>query len=225
VLNNLGLVAQERGCYTLSESLWQQSLGIEQELGRRRGIGLALNNLGLAVYGQRDWDRARALFEQCLAMRREIGHHGGVSDAYHNLGLVEQQQRNYEAAWRLFRQSLTMEWQQGSRWGIANSLETLARLATEAYPPDTPRETWELTARWLAAAEALREAIGAPVRPTGATDYTESIPVLRERLGEDGFTAAWTEGRRMPLRHAVLDALGGPDRLPEAERPATGGHG
>jgi DNA-binding CsgD family transcriptional regulator len=68
----------------------------------------------------------------------------------------------------------------------------------------------------LGAAEAQREAIGAPVLPHYRADYERTLATGRARLGEEAFAAAWTEGCGLPLAEAVVEALA-------AERPERRG--
>jgi hypothetical protein len=62
-------------------------------------------------------------------------------------------------------------------------------------------------ARLLGAAEALREAIGAPLPPVERADYDRSVDTVRAGLSEEAFAAAWSEGRLMALEQALVYAL------------------
>src|SRR2546427_7558880 len=42
-------------------------------------------------------------------------------------------------------------------------------------------------------AEALREAIGAPLQPIERADYDHAVAAVRNHLGEEAFVSAWTE--------------------------------
>jgi hypothetical protein len=64
----------------------------------------------------------------------------------------------------------------------------------------------ERAARLFGAAEALREALGAPLPPVERAHYDRSIATVRAALGEKAFAAAWTAGRAMPLEAAVARA-------------------
>ena len=70
----------------------------------------------------------------------------------------------------------------------------------------------EGAARLFGAAEALRQAIGAPIHPPESALYESCIEAVRCRLGRQAFEAAWAEGRALSLEQAVAFAL---EELPD----------
>ena len=60
-------------------------------------------------------------------------------------------------------------------------------------------------ARLWAAAEALREEIGAPLKDPERARYEPLVAKARDALGEEAFAKAWDEGRRLTPER-VLDA-------------------
>ncbi len=62
--------------------------------------------------------------------------------------------------------------------------------------------------RLFGAAEALREAIGAPLPPNEQEEYRRNIDRAREMLEVEAFASAWKEGRAMTLEQAIDYALG-----------------
>ena len=81
-------------------------------------------------------------------------------------------------------------------------MEALGSLANAQGKP-------ERAARLFGAAEALREAAGAPMPPIERGDYEREVTDVLDALGEDTFTAAWAAGRAMPLEQAIAYALQG----------------
>jgi DNA-binding CsgD family transcriptional regulator len=88
---------------------------------------------------------------------------------------------------------------------IASALEGLASVvATQgAY-------TW--AARLWGAAEALREAIGAPIPPVERTHYEQVVTEVRRQLRNETFAVTWAEGRSMTPEQAF--AAHGPVPIP-----------
>jgi DNA-binding NarL/FixJ family response regulator len=81
--------------------------------------------------------------------------------------------------------------------------------------------TW--AARLWGAAEAMREATGAPIPPVERADYERALASARAQLGEKTFAAAWEEGRTMTVEQAL--ASQGPvtttqQSTPRSPRPA-----
>ena len=81
----------------------------------------------------------------------------------------------------------------------------------------------EWAARIWGLAEALREAVGAPIPPIYHRAYESSVAATRAQLGEQAFAAAWAEGRNM-TPEKVLASEGQPILLtptPPARSAAT----
>ena len=75
---------------------------------------------------------------------------------------------------------------------IASSLEGWAGVEVAQGQP-----MW--AARLWGAAEALREAIRAPLPPIERADYERAVAAACRSLGEQAFAAAWAQGRSMSL--------------------------
>jgi hypothetical protein len=62
-------------------------------------------------------------------------------------------------------------------------------------------------ARLFGTAEALREAIGAPLQPSEQEPYRRQVSRVQDLIGEELLAAAWAEGRAMTLDEAIDYAL------------------
>ena len=56
----LGLIAEDRGDYTMAESHFVQAFGIFQKIGDEYNFALAMHHLGVTAWGVGDLDRAVA---------------------------------------------------------------------------------------------------------------------------------------------------------------------
>ncbi|PLS79653.1 MAG: hypothetical protein CYG59_12140, partial [Chloroflexi bacterium] len=65
----------------------------------------------------------------------------------------------------------------------------------------------ERTARLRAAAEALHEAVGAPLSPADRARYEQYLAAAGAQLDTAMFAAAWAEGRVILLEQAIAYAL------------------
>ena len=90
----------------------------------------------------------------------------------------------------------------GDKLGIAECLEGLGGLAGI-------RGQSEQAARLFGAAEALRQAVGAPLSPVDRADYERRVAQARAGRDEAAFEAAWRQGREMKLEQAIEHALTG----------------
>jgi DNA-binding NarL/FixJ family response regulator len=79
---------------------------------------------------------------------------------------------------------------------VALGLETLAAL-------EATQDNLLLAARLWGAAEALREAIGAPMYPVYRASYKQAVVRACIQAGEQAFRTSWAEGRSMTPEQAL----------------------
>ncbi len=199
-LSNLGSVAREQGDYITASSLLQESLSIRRELGDKWGIAFSLFCLGNVAYSQSDYAAAHSLYEESLSVRRELGDKWGIAHSLRNLGRVAYKQDDYAVARSCYEESLVIFQELENKQGMASCLEALARLASTQAQEEQAARLW-------GTAEALREAFGSPLPPNERAEYDREVAEARRALGEDAFTAAWTEGRAMTREQVIVYAL------------------
>ena len=95
---------------------------------------------------------------------------------------------------------------------IPDILECLAVLAGDA---DSHREA----ARLFAAAESIRQRIGAVRFKINDAGYQASVAALRDTMGEQDFDSAWAEGAALSVEEAIAYAQRGRG---QRKRPASG---
>ena len=137
-------------------------------------------------------------------MQREVGdEHNAYTQPI--VGDVARAQGDHERATALYRDSLRHQMKE-ARWGNAESLRRLAAMAEVQRRPD-------IAARLFGAAEAIREAIGAPLPPVSRADYERDVAAVRAQLDEAMFTSLWAEGRAMTIEQAIAYAPGNSEML------------
>jgi tetratricopeptide (TPR) repeat protein len=199
-LSNLGNVAGDLGDFPAARMLHEESLAIRRELGHRWGVAAALTNLAVVARDQGDYADARALSEESLAICRELGERQGTAGCLGEIGLILCDQGDYPAAEALLKESLTIFLELGDQRNIAEALEGLAY----AFWLDRSGRAALL---W-GAAERLREAIGAPLKPNDRLRAERQVAAARAALGDDvAFDRAWQNGRAMSLEQAVRYSL------------------
>ncbi|HKP54674.1 MAG TPA: tetratricopeptide repeat protein [Chloroflexia bacterium] len=186
-LENLGVVAGEQGDYGPAQALLEEGLSIRREFGDRRGIGLCLNSLGDVMRLQGDYERARTLHAEALTLHREVANKWGIADALSGLAEIAQHDGDYALARQHYVDSLTIRQELGDRPGIADGLEGLAGVYSSAQ--DTLQ-----AARLFGAAQALRDAAGAPRPPSKQAPYERNLAAARTAIGDTHFEASWQEG-------------------------------
>jgi len=189
----------DHGDSSRDAALSQERLVLFRKLDRRWGIAWSLNNLGLAARDQDDSSRAEALLEKGLELFRELGDAYGAAAALARMGVVALQQGDAALASALLQESPAIGRDLGERQGIAECLEGLARVAMLTNKS-------EPAVRLFGAAEALREAIGAPLPPADQPAYQRSLAAAAA-VADSMVDAAWTIGRAMTPEQAVAYAL------------------
>jgi len=203
-----------QGDPTKVHTLLEEGLALCRGVGHKDGTAWALGLSAEAFLQQGDTIKARSLLEESMVLSREIGERN-VAWLLIVLGRVAESLGDYTAACTLYEESLATGREADDKLNIAFCLEGLADVVAIQGEP-----AW--SARLWGAAEALRDAIGAPLPPVYHTDYDRSVAAARAQLGEKSFAAAWAEGRSMTPEQAL--AAQGPVTIPtptSAEPPST----
>jgi predicted ATPase/DNA-binding SARP family transcriptional activator len=150
---NLAYEAFEAGDSTRAEALNAESRAMFEALGIRWGVSLTLGLEGVLLAAHGNLQQAWRAQTRCLNLWRELKSPRGTVITLNRLGELASAQGNPAEAERLLRQSLADARRCEDRYSIAISLEGLA--SAQSGLPDL-----------LAQAAALREDMGAPLRPS-----------------------------------------------------------
>jgi predicted ATPase/DNA-binding XRE family transcriptional regulator len=193
-LNYLAFVAWLRSDLDDADALSQRALETMTSVGDREGTAWALTNSGISARYRRDLEGAGLLLRQSLELSESIAFREGIAWARNQLGVLARLQRDWTSARALQTESLEIHRDLGDRWRMASVLDELAAVA--AAEGDVP----EAVAR-LAAADRLRDEIGAPVPEAERADRDRTEAVCRAALG-DSFQAAALVGLSTPIEPA-----------------------
>ena len=199
-LSSLGTVALLQGDYGQARSLFEESLVLCRELGDKLNVAAALGNLGVVATHQGEYDRAAELYEESLVLYQELGDRLNIANAHFYLGMLALRLGSDGRAASEYRNALKMFAAQGDKLGLADSLAGLGRVAAARGRPAE-------AARFLGAAEALREAIGTPLPPADRAEYDRTVADVRARLGDEEHVRAWAAGRALPLEAVLQEAM------------------
>jgi predicted ATPase len=196
----LGRAAWRQKEYRRAGVLCQESLSLSRELGYKRGIAYSLDILGRVAWDQGNSHQAQKLCEDSLTLFRELGEKQGIAHSLRRLGLIARHRGDFQQATALSRDALSLFWELGEKLGIAECLEERASV-------NAAQGLWKQAARFFGAAQALRQAIGAPLPPDERPLYAREVALTRTHLGEETFSATWTEGWKTDLEQVVQSAL------------------
>jgi tetratricopeptide (TPR) repeat protein len=199
-LGNLGIVAYKQGDYETARAFYEESLAIKRKLVDKRGISITVGNLGSVLFEQGDYRSAHTLLQESLALKRELGDKWGIAAVLSNLGSVALGEGHTKAARLFLEESLMIRRELGDRWSLADSLQGFATLAFQ-------EGQLERAARLWGAAEATRQAIGAPLAAGECARRDRYMTVVRQQLGPEAMAAAWNEGQKLAGEEVVTYAL------------------
>jgi predicted ATPase/DNA-binding CsgD family transcriptional regulator len=196
-LNLLGMAATSQGRYNEAAARLDEALSLYHKLGAGRAISIILTNRAVVS----DPAHARGYLVEALALCRKSGAQATqLAIVLNELGRLACLEGDVVEAGQRFGESLRICWSSFNLWSLPKALEGLACLAILTAQP-------ERAVRLVAAAAALRERTGGPVMIADRGYYEQIVHRSRQRLSSHLFTAAWDEGRAMPLEDVVAEAL------------------
>ena len=179
------------------DPLLQEGFSLQQEVGDQEGIAVSSLLLGWVALKQGDMAIARTRVEEGLTLYRKMEHREGIAEALSLLGKVEAARGDDACARVFYDESLAMAKEIGDQELIASGLAGLARVVAVQG-----ELAWAV--RLWGSAEALREALGAPLQPIERADYDHAVAAVRDHLGESAFVAAWAQGRTMTAEQVLM---------------------
>jgi predicted ATPase/DNA-binding SARP family transcriptional activator len=124
----------------LSQTLWNQALGLYQQLDNAPGVARAIAGLAFATWLAGEIERARSLYSQSLELYRDLGDRDGEWIVTNNLGELEREAENYELAGELLEAAIAIAEGAGDPEAAAQSIHGLGDLALAQGQTDRAEE-------------------------------------------------------------------------------------
>lgn len=195
-LNTLGQTYLNNPAYgAKARAAFEEALALALALGDTAIATVILVNLGEVAREAGDYRAARRYYER----GREMGGHMrtlGSTGCLSNLGGVSLEEGDYAAASGFYLESLSIAAELGDPFSIATAIDGIAAVAVEAG-------ALEVAARLAGAAEAMYEAVGAPLEPWEQSLRDRYVARLGGALDDER-----ARGRAMGLDDAVAAATG-----------------
>ena len=191
-LTEIGEEARAEAAYTEAQARARQA-------GDKSDLAIALNGLGEMAYRRGDYSQAEILKKESLRLCRETGlkRFKGLC----LLTLADIARRRGEAAAReFFREAFLTLRELDERNAL---LHGIARFACWL----AAQGRYEVAAQFFAAAETLRDLLGAEFTQEYANEARAALSQAREKLGAAALEQNDYAGREMPLEQAVETAL------------------
>jgi tetratricopeptide (TPR) repeat protein len=215
-LHALGDIALALGDEEGAVQRYEAELALGQETHIDRFITFALCGLGKAAWSQGDYELAAKRFNEGLRMSQEAGPKLAMFQALYGLGRVAQSRSDVTAAHAFYSSALDV-YRQPTSHSLASiwvwvSLKNYG--AAVAYPLGTlavlniAENKIDRAARLLGSSEHSYHLIQFQYTRAERAEHDQAIAAARAALGEEAFTKAWEEGRKMTIDEAIEYALG-----------------
>ncbi|HEY1011053.1 MAG TPA: tetratricopeptide repeat protein [Herpetosiphonaceae bacterium] len=206
-LHSLASIAEAQGESERAGALYLESLALRRELGNRLGMANSLLKLGEIARAGGDYARAQDWYNESLAIFSELGNRSNIAWLLHNLGYVQSHQGRDGSARQLFAAGLEMFRELEDKSGVASCLAGVAGILGRADAADSRLRG----ARLLGAAEALLDALGAPLDAADRQDYEQTVALLERSLAPKALREARAVGRALAPEQAIALASAPPE--------------
>lgn len=184
---NLAEVALAQGEDLRAADLARQALEQYRELEDRHGIATALEAICRADPAAPDAFRPGGLHEESVGLFRELDDRGCLAQALAAGGRQILELGDAARARPMVEEALDLAGRIGERAVVASALDGLGELSRAGGD-------WEGAARWAGAAAACARSAGISRSEREQATHDRLVAEARQRLGEDSFARAWSEG-------------------------------
>jgi predicted ATPase/DNA-binding SARP family transcriptional activator len=139
---------------------------------------------GLMATCEGDAERASVLLGETITLARQGQYKPDLARSLIALGRVRLAQGEVERADELIREGLGLFRELGHKLGLATALEALAMLSAQ-------QGDGAQAVQLFSTAQALRQALGAPLPPVDRPAYDAAVAACRVQLGEAVFSDLW----------------------------------
>ncbi len=201
-MTGLARVALKQGDYPSVHDRAEEALAMARGMGDRSALAGPVHLLAAVTRMEGDYPRAREFYQESIELARSQGDERRVAQEIINLGSVEFLAENFDKAARYYVDGLKQAHALRNTYLLPVPLIGLGAITAT-------RGKGARAATLLAAGEALVQATGGVLDPDDQPIFDQGVAMTRNATDEQTFTAAWAEGRAMPLEQAVEYALRG----------------
>jgi len=191
----LSVILFQMGDIAAAKRYAEKSVAFARQSGIPQALAITLGWMSVVAATEGNL-AARQYAEESLALFRQMGDKHRINMAASTLANVLRHAGDFRQAEALYREAIRGWRDYRQLGGIARCLECLAFIAI-AEKRDTQ------AARWLGAAEALRDSSHTQMIPAEQTEYEREVAVLRARMDETTFTRVWADGSALTMEQAI----------------------
>lgn len=181
-----------------AQRFMQEALANSSRLGSPVPLSISLWTAGMVALSQGNLKAARQSMEESLAFVQQVGDKHRINMIASDLAHILRQMGDLREAEKLYVKAIHGWRDYGQSGGIARCLECLAFIAI-AEKRD------KQAARWLGAAEMIRETSHAEMIPPEQEEDQREITLLRGRMNPNDLTSSWSEGQSLTLQQVITE--------------------
>jgi predicted ATPase/DNA-binding XRE family transcriptional regulator len=196
-----GYAATFRGDLDAAEEYLTGVLAAMRDRGGRWGSAPVLNALAQVALSRGDFGRAMDFLREGEALSRETGDAFMLATNLNIQATISQLEGDEERTAAVLRESVALSSALRDNWALVYGLVGLAGIDARHGQP--ARAT-----RLFGAAEAMGEAASVTIAfPPARALYEQDLAIVKAQLDAEAFEASWEEGRMMPVKETVAEAL------------------
>jgi predicted ATPase/DNA-binding CsgD family transcriptional regulator len=176
----------------------EEALTNSRKFGSPMALGFSLWGAGMGAFAEGNLKVASQQVQESLALFRQVGDKHRINMVASGLAQIWYEMGNMREAEKLYVESIRGWWNYGQMGGIARCFECLAFIAI-AEKRD------QQAARWLGAAENIRQGLHAERIPPEQEEYEREIVILRGRMNTQDFTGSWLEGQALTFQQVIAE--------------------
>jgi predicted ATPase len=184
----------------LSQGYVEESLRLAREAGLRSQEAQACEVLGFIAIHRNDHDASRLYFKESVRVYEEIGATFNAILEKSNLAHLERKLGNYPEALKYYRETILAFRDMGQTGAVSHQLECFGFIAIA-------EDRNEQALRLLAAATALREKAGTPMRPEEKVYFDEQLKTLRDKMSSPTLEWIWSKTHVLSMDDAITLAV------------------
>jgi predicted ATPase/class 3 adenylate cyclase len=184
----------------LSQGYVEESLHLAKEAGLRSQEAQALEVLGFIASQRNDYAAARAYFKESVRVYEEIGAPFNAILEKSNLAHLERKLGNYQRALEYYRETILAFRDMGQTGAVSHQLECFGFIAVAQGEN-------ERALQLFAAATALREKAGTPMRPEEKVFFDQQLKTLRDKMDSPTLEWIWSKVHALSMDDAITLAV------------------
>lgn len=184
----------------LSQGYVEESLRLAKEAGLRSQEAQACEVLGFIATHRNDYTAARAYFRESVRVYEEIGATFNAILEKSNLAHLERKLGNHAEALKYYRETILAFRDMGQTGAVSHQLECFGFIAVAEGQN-------ERALQLFAAATALREKAGTPMRPEEKVYFDEQLKILRDEMASPTLEWIWSKMHVLSMDDAITLAV------------------